>query len=87
LFIVFFLRKQRKIPAKKKKKEKSLIRAPTRAMRSPRLPSPPSQTPATAGLQESESLPLTDTQRSLILLPGRKRRAKILPHRVLYKKP
>jgi len=56
-------------------------------MRSPRLPSPPSQAPAMAGLQESESLPLTDTQRSLILLPGRKRRAKILPHRVPYKKP
>jgi len=79
--------KTKENPCKKKKKEKSLIRAPTRAMRSPRLPSPPSQTPATAGLQESESLPLTDTQRSLILLPGRKRRAKILPHRVLYKKP
>jgi len=45
------------------------------------------QTPAMAGLQEFESLSNTNAQRSLILLPGRKRRAKRLPRTVPYKYP
>jgi len=45
------------------------------------------QTPAMAGLQEFESLLNTNAQRSLILLPGRKRRAKRLPRTVPYKYP
>jgi len=40
-----------------------------------------------AGLQEFESLSNTYAQRSLILVLGKKRRAKILPHRVQHKKP
>jgi hypothetical protein len=45
------------------------------------------QTPAMAGLREFESLSNTNAQRSLILLPGRKRRAKRLPRTVPYKYP
>jgi hypothetical protein len=45
------------------------------------------KTPAMAGHQEFESLSNTYAQRSLIIILGEKRRAKILPHGVPYKKP
>jgi hypothetical protein len=40
-----------------------------------------------AGLRESEFLSNTNAQQSFILLLGRKRRAKRLPHTVSYKYP
>jgi len=45
------------------------------------------QTPAMAGLRESEFLSNTNAQQSFILLLGRKRRAKKLPRTVSYKYP
>jgi hypothetical protein len=45
------------------------------------------QTPAMAGLRESEFLSNTNAQQSFILLLGRKRRAKRLPRTVSYKYP